>query len=551
MPFPAFVACIAAMFVCGLFISAGLLWLAAKICRASDARFRRLLGAVVAAGIVGFLVQAAAVWVGSHIKPSSVDDGLERERAVVYLAGLAMSIAAQWAIVKRATQTKTGRSIAVFTIWLIAWMAISLSSAFAIRATVFEAFVVPAGSMAPTVIGDHAAAICPACSFAHVIGLSSHSTGNSRDDGGGPQLGITCPNCLTPHQLPADVKSARGDRLLVDKTITPQRWDLAAFEHEESSTIYLKRLIGLPGERLEIAGGEIMIDGVVLRKPHDQPDLLWLPVHDSRYALNDDHHGSPWELAGDAPGWSQMPDNGWQFRSQGPEWQSIEFSRPITDESYYFPRDPFFDEPESFEYGDARIDCHVSAFTGSGAIRLTWGFREDIAALELSSADDAVLLVNGGRKWTGAVKFRPPEFGVVSLAVRDGEVIVLEDGAIVTTVELGQSGGTTTSPGDQPADISESGPPICRLTIEARNCEAAISRIVVQRDVYYRTSREVGNWLRQDDGPVALQEDESYFLGDHSAHSNDSRFSGPVRQTLFVGVARCTYWPPTRWKRFR
>ncbi len=46
----------------------------------------------------------------------------------------------------------------------------------------------------------------------------------------------------------------------------PQRFDVVAFEYpdnppDEPKQIYLKRVIGLPGERLEIIDGKVYVDG--------------------------------------------------------------------------------------------------------------------------------------------------------------------------------------------------------------------------------------------------------------------------------------------------
>jgi len=50
---------------------------------------------------------------------------------------------------------------------------------------------------------------------------------------------------------------------------TPQRGDIVAFRHERSApSVYLKRLIGLPGDRIEIRRGTVYVDGVELPEPY-------------------------------------------------------------------------------------------------------------------------------------------------------------------------------------------------------------------------------------------------------------------------------------------
>lgn len=57
-----------------------------------------------------------------------------------------------------------------------------------------------------------------------------------------------------------------GDLVLVDRIgylfFTPKRYDIIAFEKEGTSAgIYIKRIIGLPGETVQIIDGVVFIDG--------------------------------------------------------------------------------------------------------------------------------------------------------------------------------------------------------------------------------------------------------------------------------------------------
>ncbi|WP_310551757.1 signal peptidase I [Paenibacillus glufosinatiresistens] len=61
-----------------------------------------------------------------------------------------------------------------------------------------------------------------------------------------------------------------GERIKVDKRYYKnhdvRRGDLILFQAEGKS--YIKRVIGLPGERVEIRGGTVWIDGKVLEEPY-------------------------------------------------------------------------------------------------------------------------------------------------------------------------------------------------------------------------------------------------------------------------------------------
>lgn len=65
-----------------------------------------------------------------------------------------------------------------------------------------------------------------------------------------------------------------GDRIMVDRLAKPKRWDLIAFyTPTEPDVVYPKRVVGLPGETIEIVSGEISVNGALVTKP---PSLAFL-----------------------------------------------------------------------------------------------------------------------------------------------------------------------------------------------------------------------------------------------------------------------------------
>lgn len=64
----------------------------------------------------------------------------------------------------------------------------------------------------------------------------------------------------------------KGDRVLVDKAIykksEPERGDLVVFKYpEDSQRSFIKRVVGLPNETIEIKNGRILINGVAIKEP--------------------------------------------------------------------------------------------------------------------------------------------------------------------------------------------------------------------------------------------------------------------------------------------
>ena len=77
-----------------------------------------------------------------------------------------------------------------------------------------------------------------------------------------------------------------GDRLLIDRTAfslrQPRRWEVAALRHpQRANDILVKRIVGLPGESIEIRDGDVYADGQIQRKNLAQQHALAILVHDA------------------------------------------------------------------------------------------------------------------------------------------------------------------------------------------------------------------------------------------------------------------------------
>ena len=180
--------------------------------------------------------------------------------------------------------------------------------AFVFRAFIVEPFIIPTGSMAPTMLGAHLQMDCPSCGYSFDVGVDSSmaAEGASLQD---PES-ADCPMCN--YEVVADIgtKVRSGDRILVDKfsyhLTEPKRWDIVVFKAPKGQamggepaprTNFIKRLIGLPGERVCLLDGNVYIapagtDGFTIARKTDPlanghwqkiQRTAWQPVYHSQY----------------------------------------------------------------------------------------------------------------------------------------------------------------------------------------------------------------------------------------------------------------------------
>lgn len=215
-------------------------------------------------------------------------------------------------------------------------MAVILALLF--RGFVAEAFVIPTGSMAPTLQGRHKDLECPKCHTWYQV------TGSPEQDNdvltGLHVVNGTCPICrytqrLDPVNRP-NHGSFSGDRIIVGKFCydfgEPQRWDVIVFKYPGNAVQnYIKRLIGLPGETIRIVGGNIWVESEsepdlrIARKPPHKLNAMLQLVDDTDHIpqeLIDTGWPARWQLWPAASGGWKTLEGGRAFETQPTEQES-------------------------------------------------------------------------------------------------------------------------------------------------------------------------------------------------------------------------------------
>ncbi len=219
--------------------------------------------------------------------------------------------------------------------------------AFLFRTFEAEAFVIPTGSMAPTLFGRHKDIDCEQCGYTFQFGASTEigREGNIISPDGRIREAL-CPNCRFSNRSAFEAAPFKGDRILVNKfqyeLNDPKRFDVVVFKYpEDSKTNYIKRLVGLPGETVRIHHGNLYRVGEnggeeILRK--DDPNkqkLIQIPVYDDNYP--------PSELleAGWPERWAAVEQtNNPESEGAVAGWQTVEtWNRQEGDRAYQLPNE--------------------------------------------------------------------------------------------------------------------------------------------------------------------------------------------------------------------
>ena len=214
-----------------------------------------------------------------------------------------------------------------------------------------EGFVIPTGSMAPTLMGRHKEIVCPQCSYVYTVNADREVETTARGASQGRRIETgTCENCRF-ESVVGDAPSFSGDRIYVMKDgvalpffaqagrVKLKRWDVAVFKlPEEPEVRYIKRLVGMPNEVIRVDAGDLWVQPLDrsvaferLRRTLDHQQAMQLMVYDDTHrptALGDDPRWQRWVSA--PPGaWSQPASGAYISPVRAGDWAELRYHNVV------------------------------------------------------------------------------------------------------------------------------------------------------------------------------------------------------------------------------
>lgn len=409
-----------------------------------------------------------------------------------------------------------------------------------------EGFVVPSGSMADTLRGVHRRVTCRDCGHAFECDADLRPVAGR----------AVCPNCgFTGNDLAA-LPDIDGDRLLVHKLAfqvrRPRRWELVVFRSpHESSKVFVKRVVGLPGETIEVRGGDVYIDGRIASKSLDVQRGMAVLVHDAAHRPSLNEHLPPrWRGDGPQTAWEATAD-GFVCHppagaaNQRTDWLSYRHWRraagmssqveecPIRDDCGYNQTAPRLVE-DSHHVTDLMLSFEFTA-SGEGELLLNAADGREQFEARLDFAAQAVELDHNGKLVARAEGIELPERIPMQceFSLMDQQALLALDGRLLLEPY-------PFAPSDRPLQ-----PTSRPLAIGSRGLEVHIGNVRVLRDVYYTECRDPrAGWGQS--RPCRLADDEYFVLGDNSPVSVDSRAwpaGAGVAAELLVGKPLVVHLP--------
>lgn len=438
----------------------------------------------------------------------------------------------------------------------LAVLALMLCGLLLCRGYFVEPYEVPTGSMAPAIFGRHRAAVCPRCGF-HVVVGRDPAENWGRQSRRRWYAQVCCPNCGAGQLHLDQAPEADGDQLLVNKSAfvfrRPRRWEIIVFRLFGKT--FIKRLLGLPGEVLEIRAGDLYINDRLARKTLAQCRAMCLLFFDNDCQPQPEGWRLRWEVPATQPG--DHPLVGKELHldgsvSAGGQWVTYRHylldegqTQALRDWCPYNGRESRL--PDLVH--DFLVECEVEVQAGSGRVCFQLRDGADTVSAELPIGSAAGPLVF--RSWpeaepkAGACGEAPPASRVLyhgpGVRLQPGRTYQVVLAFVDRRLSLQVNGCSPVPPVDLPEAVCRAGV-VRPLTLGAWGARVVVRHLRLYRDVHYTQAGQNGVRGRA----VHLGPDQYFVLGDNSPCSEDSRFwpdQGVVPAASLIGKPFLVHLP--------
>ena len=413
----------------------------------------------------------------------------------------------------------------------------------ALRVACMHGFWLPirvvSGSMGDALPGQHHRYICADCGYAF------------RSDVRRSADTSLCPNCGTEGGATGAIVY-QGRRVLIDHGPRlwrqPRRWELWAFQRpgEDGATYWsVKRVVGLPHERLAICDGDIFVDDRLLRKDLAELRSVAIPVHNDRHrAAAGRDTSSRWRADRERSGWREesmgyayhpsvaLADGAAAGGCGGAEilldWMTYRHCGSDPRSGAGSDENPVLDQ---YAYNQSLTgELHVVPDL-LFACEFAWDGRADQLGLRVSDggewfevrldwAASEIRLAREGRLCLRR-SFSGPDSGRLELACCDRQVLLAIDGELVLRYPYQRPAGPL-QPTSRPLAVGA-----CRGGLRLRELQ-------IFRDIYYLDPWGTNHLWRV---AARLRADEYFVLGDNVPISDDSRYAfGLVNDARLLGL---------------
>lgn len=459
------------------------------------------------------------------------------------------------------------------------------------RGFVTEGFVIPTGSMAPTLMGRHLLLQSKQTGYTYPIDDRNvrEAQHRKRFDQtfaiSDPMLGAkhTISNPMV-RQLPS---SRMGDRILVLKCLypfsAPKRFDVVVFKNptnpDGDEENYIKRLIGLPDEKLLLVDGDVFVGEIdadvgdlkIQRKPEHVQRAVWQTIYDSDFMpLRPDKLNRSYNRPFGGQGWNSTADR--SYRCDTAEPSMLEWDRrkiPLTDWASYDmlmyssgQRPGPNSRTMTFNISDLRVSAAIAADHP--------GFTTTLELMTRGHSFEFILKRNeGSGQYEAIVQMTPIDDGgqaigetvrqrTENIELRGAErVINVEFWHVDQSLSIYLNGERAVGPLEYEwgprlrmenayqlayevvlERLPRAVPSPARLVWHFRDSPVTLYRVRVDRDLYYQPGRlsagsqknlpKLTGWAlgTHPDKPAMLGSDQFLMLGDNSPFSSDSRLWG-------------------------